>query len=210
MSSLYDNLEVPVDASQETIKKAFRRKAMKHHPDRQGDKEAMQNIQQAYDVLGDPERRARYDETGEINQPPPIEPQARQALYGMLNSVIDKLDVDYDDPLIAARQEIRAMITENDKVAEAQKEKIAARQKALKRLVHLEGSVAVREALETAILTLQADLEKQAKAQALCRAVLDLLAEFEYRADERPDQAPTAQVSAADFVGIFASAFRRT
>ncbi len=48
--------------------------AMDHHPDRKdGDHERMQNIQSAYDILKDPERRARYDTTGSTDAVTPAE-----------------------------------------------------------------------------------------------------------------------------------------
>ncbi len=62
----YTVLGVPEDASQEAIKKAFRGLAKRYHPDRnRGDAEAerrFKEIQEAYDVLGDPAKRKKYDE----------------------------------------------------------------------------------------------------------------------------------------------------
>lgn len=64
--SLYDHLGVPPNATPDEIKKAYRTRAQKHHPDKEGgDADAFQKVQSAYDVLGDAERRARYDATGE-------------------------------------------------------------------------------------------------------------------------------------------------
>ncbi len=64
----YELLEVSKDASGEEIKKAYRRLAMKYHPDRNpGDKEAenkFKAINQAYDVLKDEQKRAAYDRYG--------------------------------------------------------------------------------------------------------------------------------------------------
>jgi molecular chaperone DnaJ len=64
----YELLGVARDASPEEIKKAYRKKAMQHHPDRnQGDKAAEQNfksINEAYDVLKDEQKRAAYDRFG--------------------------------------------------------------------------------------------------------------------------------------------------
>lgn len=53
------------DANDADIKKAFRKLAMKHHPDRGGDKDYFQQISQANDVLSDPEKRRLYDMGGE-------------------------------------------------------------------------------------------------------------------------------------------------
>jgi molecular chaperone DnaJ len=66
--SLYDALGVSKSASQDEIKKAYRKLVREHHPDRNpGDKEAeerFKEIQGAYDVLSDPEKRKRYDAFG--------------------------------------------------------------------------------------------------------------------------------------------------
>lgn len=65
---LYKTLGVSKKATDEEIKKAYRKLARKYHPDRNpGDKEAedrFKEISAAYDVLGDPEKRKEYDEGG--------------------------------------------------------------------------------------------------------------------------------------------------
>ena len=57
----YDVLGVPTDASEADIKKAFRKLASQHHPDKGGDTNKFQQIQEAYEVLGDSDRRHQYD-----------------------------------------------------------------------------------------------------------------------------------------------------
>jgi len=63
----YEVLGVRRDATPEDIKKAFRRLAMEYHPDRnksRGAEQRFKEINQAYEVLSDPERRAMYDRFG--------------------------------------------------------------------------------------------------------------------------------------------------
>lgn len=59
--SHYDTLKVTETATAEDIKKAYRRLASKHHPDKGGDKSEFQKIEEAYRVLSDPAQRNQYD-----------------------------------------------------------------------------------------------------------------------------------------------------
>ena len=61
MPNLYDTLGVRSDAPADEIKRAYRKLASQHHPDKGGDKRRFQEIQQAYDTLSDANRRAAYD-----------------------------------------------------------------------------------------------------------------------------------------------------
>ena len=57
----YQILGVAENASQDDIKKAYKKLAMKNHPDRGGDTKKFQEISQAYDTLGDDQKRQQYD-----------------------------------------------------------------------------------------------------------------------------------------------------
>ena len=65
MADLYGVLDLRPDAPAEEIKRAYRRKAREHHPDAGGDAERFKEVTHAYEVLSDPERRARYDRFGD-------------------------------------------------------------------------------------------------------------------------------------------------
>jgi len=69
VSDLYDQLNVPRDASADDVKRAYRRKAREHHPDAGGDEETFKAVTHAYTVLADPQTRARYDRTGDDGTP---------------------------------------------------------------------------------------------------------------------------------------------
>lgn len=63
---LYAELGVERSATAEEIKRAYRREAIKRHPDRGGDKESFQRLQIAHEILSDSAKRAEYDATGQI------------------------------------------------------------------------------------------------------------------------------------------------
>src|SRR5271155_4758087 len=64
----YKILGVPRSASQDDIKKAFRKLARQYHPDvakdKKGGEEKFKEINEAYEVLGDPQNRSKYDNLG--------------------------------------------------------------------------------------------------------------------------------------------------
>lgn len=60
----YDVLGVSKNASTDEIKKAYRKAAHQHHPDKGGDAEKFKEINEAYQVLSDSQKRTRYDQFG--------------------------------------------------------------------------------------------------------------------------------------------------
>jgi molecular chaperone DnaJ len=60
----YEVLGVNKDASADEIKKAFRKAAVEHHPDRGGDEAKFKEVNEAYEVLKDADKRKRYDQFG--------------------------------------------------------------------------------------------------------------------------------------------------
>ncbi len=66
----YSVLGISRDAQDTDVKKAYRKLAMKHHPDKGGDPEQFKKIQGAYDILSDPQKRQNFDQFGVADGPP--------------------------------------------------------------------------------------------------------------------------------------------
>lgn len=70
----YKTLGVDKSATESEIKKAFRKLARKHHPDAGGNEDTFKQINEAYEILGDKDKRKQYDEYGQYfgpDGPPP-------------------------------------------------------------------------------------------------------------------------------------------
>ena len=61
MKDLYTLLGVDKNADDNTLKKAYRKMAIKHHPDKGGDEKKFKDISEAYEILSNPKKRKIYD-----------------------------------------------------------------------------------------------------------------------------------------------------
>lgn len=66
---MYDVLGLDKGASTDEIKKAYRKLAREHHPDKGGDPEKFKKVQEAYEILSDPEKRSNFDQFGSAEAP---------------------------------------------------------------------------------------------------------------------------------------------
>lgn len=86
MTDYYATLGVAKNASQDEIKKAFRKLASQHHPDKGGDTGKFQEIQAAYDTLGDTDKRAAYD-----NPAPQFGGFGQGAQFGNMHDIFSQM-----------------------------------------------------------------------------------------------------------------------
>lgn len=86
----YEVLGVSQDATEEQIREAFRKLAIKHHPDKGGDAAEFHRITDAHRVLSNPESRKDYDEHGfQVSDPKNPEEIAIRIILDMFTGAID-------------------------------------------------------------------------------------------------------------------------
>jgi len=111
MKDFYEILGVEKTATKAQIKKAYRKLAKIHHPDKGGDEDVFKNISKAYEVLTDPDKRERYDRgeyTDDYRSP---NDQAHDNLTRIFDMVIHGhgFMADHTDLIVRMKEEINDM-----------------------------------------------------------------------------------------------------
>lgn len=183
--NLYADLGVDEAASAADIKRSFKRRASKSHPDKGGSTEEFQKVQRAYAVLSDESKRKRYDETGQDGDLPDLRVMAQVQLSALFCQLIEKSDPDTtpfidqlkricNEGLVMGRQQLRQQ--------EAKIAKLAVAKCRLGRK-KVEGPNFLAAALAQQTQQANAQLEGIKQNLALGDEMLKLLADYEYSAD---------------------------
>jgi curved DNA-binding protein CbpA len=181
---LYESLGIIPDATDDEIKQAYRKNAMKKHPDRGGSKEEFHALQVAYDVLTDPEKRQRYDETGKAG-PDTEEDVMMNQLGALLLQLVDTMDVELQDIAGAMTRIIAEKIVAQDKAVAGMRHKILLREKAIQRLSRKSGGEnAFASILEDDVANLEQQIRDMELVQVVGRKMLALVDGYVYKVDE--------------------------
>jgi curved DNA-binding protein CbpA len=193
----YADLGVPKDADAPTIKRAYRRKAAQHHPDKGGTPEAFMAVQRAYDILSNDERRARYDQYGDT-EPEDLDTEAHKTLIRTVKEMAAHLQDHKTENLI---QLARGFI--KDQIIKAQTQ-ITAGKKRIKRWQDISGRTKAKSdnflvaAFNAEIAQEEANVKNIELSIEVGRRMLKLLDNFEYTVDEKK---PDAGVTIASLFG---------
>lgn len=187
----YDTLGVAKDADSAAIKKAWRSKASKAHTDREGgDHSQMVAVNRAYEVLSDPEKRARYDQTGQDGPAQSLDSKAVDAVMQIVMAMIDQAP-DHEDVIALARRHMERSMSEFRSKRTSHERQIEKMEKKRKRLTH-KGKKIQRNFLDD--LLSQKIVQYQQGFTGIDEAIevftrgLELLEDYAYKADSPPQQ----------------------
>lgn len=187
----YDILGVARDASAATIRQAWRDKAKEHHPDKEGgDAAAFIAASLAFDVLSDPDKRKKYDETGVFDQ---YRDNADEHALNLINTVLQEAIAQADPVTMDLIDFIKSVIggamdehvPVRDKLAEA-----LARAKKMEGRFDGQRASALESMVRWHIQEIGKALGKVNKTIAQHERALEIIADVNFRW-EKPTPTPT-------------------
>lgn len=205
---LYEILGLEPDATSNAVKAAYRQLSMKHHPDRHGgNADKFREVQQAYDVLGNEERRKIYDETGATGSPDHTRQKAEHIVADLLVQALAEVDAEvtgstsmFDaihrptDPIKMAAATLTNSIASNLREQTKAKNSIKQLHRSLRRIKRSTGTNLVETALRGKLEQSESFLVKAAEELALFGMAQVVLKEYQYdrfamESDEAPAEA---------------------
>jgi curved DNA-binding protein CbpA len=184
--TLYDDLGVKPDASPDDIKSAYRERSKTANPDVGGKPEEFHKINQAYEVLYDPARRAKYDRGEPTDEPPTIDVIARNNLVTLfINLMSDQsLAIEHTPIFDLLREQIN-----NGKQQLVNKRKAA--EKDIKRLEKVRERIKGKDDFFKSIVNSKIEGAKKAIEQIdnelkIGEIMIKLLDGYEYKHDPLP------------------------
>lgn len=172
---LYKLLGVDKKADKATIKKAFKSKSSKAHPDRKGgDSKVMAELNAAYDVLSDDAKRKRYDASGDTSIPKNPRQMAEQGIMVLLMAVLQGDDEFNGDIIAHLKKRVDANSANIQQGINQARKRIAKMERMLKRL----SGPLVASLIEEQVQTCKAAIERGEEQLETDRLVLELLAEY--------------------------------
>jgi curved DNA-binding protein CbpA len=176
----YTELDVPVNASLETIKQRYRTLAQMHHPDKGGNEEIFKRIKLAYEILSDPVRRKQYDITGETTTTN-AKDEAVANLVHILLRVVPNFNVDQEDLIHIAEMETRTMLDLINKDIGVTERQINNLEKVSNKLrIKTEGENILNSFVVNQIQHRKQELVTFQRRVQVCNLMLEILKDYEY------------------------------
>jgi curved DNA-binding protein CbpA len=173
-------LDVPVDASLETIKQRYRTFAQMYHPDKGGDEDIFKRIKLAYEILSDPIRRKQYDITGETTTSN-TKDEAVAKIVQILMNVVPNFNADENDLILIAEMETRSMLELVFKDIGATEKNIVNLEKVSKKLrIKTDGENLLGSLIINQLQQKRRDLATYQQRVRVCNLMLEIFKDYEY------------------------------
>lgn len=193
MKTLYEILGVKTDATPAQMKAAYRSKAKAAHPDTGGSQEAFNELNLAYEVLKNPDRRARYDSTGQTDDVGRQQKMAaEQRIHNLVHSFLLRDDVIYVDMIAWIKNQI---LVELESLDDAQEEA----KKYLAKLDDMAGRVGGNADVILAFVTerrqqVNIAIDKQHQERLMREQALKMLDDATFKFENRPARDPVTRM----------------
>lgn len=200
----YETLGVTSDASPEDIKRAFRKKSSKHHPDKPGgNAEAMAAVNAAYECLSDPTRRLGYDQTGrDPAKGPSLDDVAEHALQSLIRQMLD--DARPGNLVHMLNTHITRRIASIKQDMQLNERKVVRLSKQLDRVVRKNSRMSLfNRVVQEQIDRANSEMDQARQQLEVSQRALEILLEHE---DTKPDDAAVARPHAS-FIDEVASVY---
>jgi len=188
---LYNVLGVETDASQEDIKRAYRRASMQHHPDKGGDEREFAKIALAYNILSDPGSRERYDFNGLFKgqeEQDMVKHMAINRMMHLMNNVVESNRKTGADLLTLNIIEMVIDVAKNvytecqNQIAEIQNAIENIKMMGKKCVFKGEGENIFELVIEEQLKGMERQIEQQRVELDIARQIVDFLKDYDYEA----------------------------
>lgn len=183
----YEILGVDKGASPDEIKTAYRKKAQETHPDKGGDADQFKAVQQAYEILSNPDKRALYDKNGRVKTEAEMEEDAYKNLVGCWMKALsefdsnDQVDIETFDIVAGIRKHIDTTMKELKGKVKDMLKNIKKREKFLKRFKYKgKKENTVQKVVKKQIEDLENSIKEAEEVMEIGKIMRRLLPDFEY------------------------------
>lgn len=199
MIDLYETLGVARTASRDAVRRAFRDRARRAHPDAGGSVEAFGALCRARDVLSDPGRRERYDRTGEADDAPIADNLEANALDWAMRKVDEAIadlarrgiDPAQQDVLAQARASAQSNLAQNAEQQRQLREQAKNYRRLAKRFRRKgRGENRMQLLMDGKAIDLERGAERSEDLVRPLRRALEILADYEFDFDRPPMPQP--------------------
>jgi len=185
----YDVLGVPRDATPEDIKRAYRKKAAATHPDREGgNQEEFQRVNAANIILSDPEKRERFDRTGETEagQQIPIAAVVIAAFDRAINEAGSRWQ--YTDIVKSMLRFLRDDVRKGETVNKQMADQILRMEKWKVRITHKGERNLIADHLSRTIEQARGNIAQNEATMERVKQAIDHVEEYGWEVDAAPTQ----------------------